>query len=98
MKRVYELIVVIALIVGICALFKFVTVSGILYDKDVKDFGIAVMLCSIYMYPYLNALMRKHRNAQAIFFANLFFGWTILGYCICLIWSFTANVEKGDKK
>ena len=44
-----------------------------------------------YFLPALNGWERKHRSAAAIFAANLFLGWTILGWIFCLIWSYSGN-------
>lgn len=41
-----------------------------------------------YFVPTLVAFGRK--NAGAIFFLNLFFGWTILGWIVCFIWACTS--------
>ncbi|WP_460640091.1 superinfection immunity protein [Larkinella harenae] len=46
-----------------------------------------------YFLPALNAWQRKHRNQNAILLSNILFGWTILGWLICLIWSVTDNVR-----
>jgi len=40
-----------------------------------------------YFVPTLVAHCRKHHNAGAIFFVNLLFGWTIIGWVIALFWS-----------
>lgn len=51
-----------------------------------------------YLLPSLIASVRKHRNANAIFLVNLFFGWTVLGWLVALIWCATDNVEKRPVK
>ena len=40
-----------------------------------------------YFVPTLVAYCREHHNAGAIFFVNLLFGWTIIGWVIALLWS-----------
>lgn len=45
----------------------------------------------IYFLPALNGFERKHASAPAIFVANLFLGWTVLGWILCLVWSFSGN-------
>src|SRR5260370_9940698 len=45
-----------------------------------------------YLCPTMIAACRHHRNATAIFLVNVFFGWSVLGWLIALIWSVTANV------
>ncbi|WP_291766152.1 superinfection immunity protein [Maricaulis sp.] len=53
--------------------------------------GGAIVLIIIYFVPGIVALMRGHHNAGAIFLTNLVFGWTLLGWLLALIWSFTAK-------
>ena len=49
---------------------------------------VAVLL---YFLPTVVALIRGHLSALAIFLLNLFFGWTLIGWLIALIWSCTGN-------
>lgn len=51
----------------------------------------------IYFIPSLIAFSRKHNNRVAILVCNFLFGWTFLGWGICLVWSFTHNVAAQDK-
>ncbi len=44
-------------------------------------------LAALYFLPTAVAMARKHRNRSAVFFLNLFAGWTIIGWVICLIWA-----------
>ena len=50
---------------------------------------IVVVLLFLYFLPSINAMSRKHKNSDAILLVNLFFGWTVIGYLIALIWSAT---------
>ena len=54
-----------------------------------------VAACFIYMIPTCVAVSRKHRNTMAIAVLNLFFGWTLLGFVGCLVWSL---INVSDKK
>lgn len=49
-------------------------------------FGIIVM-GFIYFFPTINAYHAKQKNTDAIFAVNLFFGWTLIGWVVALIWS-----------
>lgn len=49
-----------------------------------------------YFAPALIAVWRNHRNGMSIFLTNLFFGWTVLGWLIALIWSASANDSAHD--
>ena len=44
----------------------------------------------VYFLPTIIAVAREHLNAGPIFIVDLFFGWTLLGWVICLAWSFSA--------
>ena len=46
-----------------------------------------------YFLPGLIASKRKHRNSNSIALANLFFGWTLLGWLIVLVSAFSDNVH-----
>lgn len=53
-----------------------------------------IVVCFVlYFLPAMVANKRKHRSKNSVFLANLFFGWTLLGWVICLIWSASGNVE-----
>jgi uncharacterized membrane protein YsdA (DUF1294 family) len=54
----------------------------------------AVIAFCVYFFPAIVASARRHRNTSAILVANLFFGWSGIGWLICLVWSCTADVEK----
>lgn len=49
------------------------------------------VLAAIYFLPFIIALIRGHQSKLAVFFANLFFGWTLIGWIICFIWAFTKG-------
>lgn len=48
----------------------------------------------IYFLPTLVAWDRRHRERTPIFLVNLFFGWSVLGWIIAFIWSFTSQVDQ----
>jgi hypothetical protein len=58
---------------------------------DNTGLGMMIVLFLLYFIPSMVAVNRKHNNALAIFLTNLFFGWTILGWVIALIWASTNN-------
>lgn len=51
----------------------------------------AVIPFLLYFTPAIVAMVRGHHNAFAIFLTNLLLGWTMIGWVIALIWSFTAT-------
>jgi predicted membrane protein len=44
-----------------------------------------------YFIPTFVARSRGHKDLGAIFFINLFIGWTLLGWLICLIWAMSGE-------
>jgi len=49
------------------------------------EFIIAVVLS--YFLPTIICGFRKNPNWGSIFVVNLFFGWTLVGWVICLAWA-----------
>ena len=52
---------------------------------------------AIYMIPSLIATTRKHVSFTEIFYINIFAGWTVIGWILCLGWSLTADVRKPNQ-
>ena len=57
---------------------------------DTTTIFLLVTFCTIiYFLPSIFASARKHHNSTALMLANLFLGWTFIGWVACLIWAFT---------
>lgn len=58
--------------------------------------GIAILmvLFAVYWLPSIFAYRRHHRDKGSILLVNLFFGWTLIGWIIALIWAASGNVEE----
>jgi hypothetical protein len=52
---------------------------------------VLMTLVICYLLPSLIAYARGHNNKLAILVLNMILGWTLLGWCVALIWSFTAD-------
>jgi hypothetical protein len=52
----------------------------------------------IYLLPSIVASGRRHHNALAIFVLDLFFGWTLLGWVIALVWACTRAERKSSPR
>jgi len=50
-----------------------------------------VLLLCIYFWPYFIASKKQEEEHLAIFVINLFVGWTIIGWFICLMWAISLN-------
>jgi hypothetical protein len=58
----------------------------------IVGFGAIIIFFAAYFLPSIIAGKRQHRNTTPITLSNLFFGWTIVGWLVCLIWSTSSNV------
>lgn len=99
MKKFIVLILVAGIIVQAMVMMGFVNPVfsfSYSYATDVIIVSLSVIAaCFIYMIPTCVAASRRHRNTMAIAVLNLFFGWTLLGFVGCLVWSL---INMGDKK
>jgi hypothetical protein len=50
-----------------------------------------ILLLVIYVLPSIAAVATNHEDKLKISFLNLFFGWTVVGWLISIIWS--TNIE-----
>ncbi|MBV9656086.1 MAG: superinfection immunity protein [Acetobacteraceae bacterium] len=60
--------------------------------------GIILILAgvSIYLLPFSIGCRRKLSSLGALFFVNVFFGWTLLGWFACLIWAAAGATKAQD--
>jgi hypothetical protein len=56
--------------------------------------GAGSLAVILYLLPALIAFLRRHQNRYAIFFLNLFVGWTGIGWIISFVWSCTNQVQQ----
>ena len=52
--------------------------------------GISVFF---YFIPTVVAQARKSAKLWGIFFVNLFFGWTLVGWVLALVWAVSSDTE-----
>jgi hypothetical protein len=57
---------------------------------------IAIIAIIGYFLPAIVAWRRGHPQQNPIFIINLFFGWTLIGWVVCLAWSVSA-VKKEER-
>ena len=55
------------------------------------SFAILLTVFLLYFLPSVIALFRRHHNYNAIAVCNLLLGWTVIGWIVALIWSFTRS-------
>jgi hypothetical protein len=51
----------------------------------------------MYFGPTIIALARKHRSVLQIGLVNFFFGWTVIGWILALIWAFGAPSQSAQQ-
>lgn len=76
-------------------------ISGIIAMDNGREFieliGYSIVMVLgdlVYFIPSLVANHRKHQSSLAIFFTNLFLGWTVIGWIAGIIWA--GTVVKND--
>ena len=50
-----------------------------------------ILSLALYFLPTIIAVLKKKRNALAIFLLNFFLGWTFIGWVVALVWSVTKD-------
>ena len=62
---------------------------GNLSLKDVAIvLGVAFLALTIYFYPVITAINKKHPDVASLFVVNLLFGWTFIGWGLALAWAY----------
>lgn len=63
-----------------------------------------ILLLTIYFVPWIIAVARERKHSRTIFLANLFAGWTVVGWIVVLAWalvderlSFGTTVVAGEQ-
>ena len=51
----------------------------------------------LYFLPTIIAWVRAHYNRVAILTLNLLLGWTVVGWIVSLVWSFTNPPPRADE-
>ncbi len=52
--------------------------------------GVVLLAFGLYLLPALVAGLRGHRQLVPLFVVNLFLGFTLVGWVVCLAWAFAA--------
>lgn len=53
-----------------------------------------IIIILFYFLPTIIAVLAKKDNALSISILNLFFGWTLIGWVISLVWATTKNSNR----
>lgn len=83
--------------VAIVVIFLFSSSHAQAAEKDSTGEIFVVLVLASYFLPAIVASIRRHRNQDAIFVVNLFFGWTLVGWVVALAWSATADIKEREK-
>jgi hypothetical protein len=60
---------------------------------EIFSIVIVVLAICFYFLPTMIGSIRHTEHGAGIFWINLLFGWTVLGWIAALIWAVTKNVE-----
>jgi hypothetical protein len=64
--------------------------ESLFYIKGGLLIALVIVGLCVYLLPSIIARIRNHQSKLAIFFLNVFAGWTALGWIVSLVWSGTA--------
>ena len=68
-------------------------------QSPVVTFLIIAVLCALFAFYFLPTFIARDRNFSHkawLFWANLFLGWTFVGWGLCLIWAACAASSEAD--
>lgn len=49
-----------------------------------------VVMVALYFAPTIIAIIRKHHNVMPVALVNTLLGWTVVGWVVALVWSFSS--------
>ena len=86
------LLAVIGLVTAVCTLLAIATGTGNAGGYAIFNIVVFLVLL-VYFSPSFVAFQKDHSKSMKIFLVNLFLGWTILPWIVCVIW---ANSRDGE--
>lgn len=57
--------------------------------------GVALI---VYFVPTIEAYRRNHRNREGVFVVNLLLGWSLVGWCVAMVWATIKQEAEPIKK
>ncbi len=88
---------IISIIVGLIIAWIAIKASGGQPVAVISPFLFTLGVFAIYFLPSIIAGKRNHANGAPIGIINLCFGWTLLGWVICLAWACSDNVREPER-
>lgn len=79
-----------AFIVGfafLCSLAMAPTTAAQSWSTALYLYSLPVMIAFIYFLPTAAAISARNPAFQSIFILNLFFGWTLVGWLVAMVWA-----------
>ena len=55
-----------------------------------------IVLIALYFLPSIIAQVRGHANAVPIYVLNVFLGWTVVMWVVCLAWAFAHDLKEAE--
>jgi hypothetical protein len=65
--------------------------------QAILGFILLALIISLYFLPAIIGGKRGINASGALFFVNLIFGWTVLGWLVCLIWAASGATRAQDE-
>ena len=55
-----------------------------------------IIIVALYFIPFIIAIARGIKNSMAVFFLNLFLGWTVIGFFVLIFYASLTNVQSSE--
>ena len=55
-----------------------------------------IIIVALYFIPFIIAIIRGIKNSMAVFFLNLFLGWTVIGFFVLIFYASLTNVKSSE--
>ena len=65
----------------------------VLIADDPNRGPLIALVVVVYLLPSIVAVIRSHRNVASIVVLNVLLGWTLVGWCISMVWAVSAKPE-----
>ena len=57
---------------------------------------VLIIFLAAYFIPFIIAIIRRIKNSMAVFFLNLFLGWTVIGFFVLIFYASLTNVKSNE--
>lgn len=64
------------------------------FYQSYLGFVFLVLLIGLYFLPVIIAYRKNHQAIVGIIIVNIIVGWTLIGWIVCLIWSYSGSKKE----